>query len=109
MASPKAGLISLNTVTKYLANAFSLQMLDLKGSPVGNLNYEVVSTFPDDVVSVVGHPDTAAVLGVPCNRVNLSLKKGDVLYVAQLTGGRLPEGCTSLPEGYSFTFVKLTF
>lgn len=48
------------------------------------------------------------VLGVAYNRVNLKLKPGDVLYVAQLVGGRLPEGTTTLPEGYSFKFLKVT-
>ena len=36
-----------------------------------------------------------------------NLKKGDTLYVAQLTGGRLPEGATELPEGFSFKFLKV--
>lgn len=26
----------------------------------------------------------------------------------QMRGGRLPEGCTTLPEGFSFTFLKVT-
>lgn len=91
-----------------LCNAFSLQMLDLKEMKSGNLHFEVVDSFPKDAVSAVGHPDTAAVLGVPCNRTNVHLEKGDTLFVAQLTGGRLPEGCTTLPEGFSFTFVKVT-
>lgn len=61
-----------------------------------------------DNVSVVGHPDTAAVLGVAFNRVSVKLNKGDVLYVAQIVGGRLPEGCTTLPEGFTFKFLKVT-
>lgn len=60
-----------------------------------------------DIVSVVGHPDTARVLGVKFNRVSIRLAKGDVLYVAQLVGGRLPEGATTLPEGYSFKYLKV--
>lgn len=59
------------------------------------------------LTSVVGHADTAAVLGVECNRTNLSLQPGDVLYVAQLMGGRLPEGATTLPDGYSFKFFRV--
>ena len=61
-----------------------------------------------DNVSVVGHPDTAAVLGVRFNRVSVKLNKGDVLYVAQIVGGRLPEGCTTLPDGFTFKFLKVT-
>jgi len=30
-----------------------------------------------------------------------------VLYVAQLQGGRLPEGSTTLPEGFSFKLLKI--
>lgn len=67
-----------------------------------------VDSFPKDAVSVVGHADTAAVLGVAFNRVNLKLHQGDVLYVAQLVGGRLPEGTTTLPDGFSFKFLKVT-
>ena len=59
-------------------------------------------------ISVVGHSDTANVLGAKFNRVNLKLYKKDVLYVAQLMGGRLPEGSTTLPEGFSFKFLKVT-
>lgn len=93
-------------MNKYLSNAFSLQMLDL--SKKHSINLVPVDGFPSDCISVVGHPDTAAVLGVPFNRVNLKLNQGDVLYVAQLTGGRLPEGATTLPDGFKFTFVKVT-
>jgi hypothetical protein len=66
---------------------------------------------PEDLASltsVVGHPDTAAVLGVKFNRTNLSLTKGDELYVAQLVGGRLPEGTKTLPEGFKFVWWHIT-
>ena len=67
-----------------------------------------VETLPQGLESAVGHQDTANVLGVPMNRVSIALKKGDTLYVAQLMGGRLPEGSTTLPDGYSFKFIKVT-
>jgi hypothetical protein len=68
-----------------------------------------VEDFPKEgVVSAVGHADTAAVLGVPMNRLNVSLEQGDELYVAQLQGGRLPEGATTLPSGFSFKFLKVS-
>lgn len=60
-----------------------------------------------DYTSVVGHLDTANVLGVQFNRVNLTLNPGDVLLVAQLTGGRLPEGATTLPEGFAFKYYEV--
>ena len=88
----------------YLLNAFSLQMVETPCT----VSLQEVNELPAGLVSAVGHADTAAVLGVPMNRVNVRLQKGDVAYVAQLMGGRLPEGSTTLPEGYSFKFVKVT-
>lgn len=92
----------------YLGDAFSLQMLDefpADVMKVSSVTKEEV--YKADFVSVVGHPDTANVLQVPFNRVSVKLRKGDTLYVARLMGGRLPEGCTKLPEGYSFKFLKI--
>lgn len=73
-----------------------------------SIKLEEVTKLPDGLESAVGHADTAAVLGVEMNRVNVSLKKGDVCFVAQLQGGRLPEGSTILPSGFSFKFIKVT-
>lgn len=99
----------------YLANAFSLQMLE-------NLNEcHNIITIPltvDEVnskewESAIGHQDTANVLSdilgrpVPCNRANISLKRGDSLIVAQLTGGRLPEGVTTLPDDFGLRFIQV--
>ena len=89
----------------YLLNAFSLQMI--AGFPV-NVKFEEVSELPGGLVSAVGHQDTANVLGVEMKRINVVLNKGNIFYVAQLQGGRLPEGSTTLPEGYSFRFLKGT-
>lgn len=100
-----------------LSNAFSLQMLDLQRTS----NVEVEPLTLDDVksllnegfISAVGHQDTANVLsdmlglGVPCNRINVRLTPDDTLVVAQLVGGRLPEGSTKLPDGFTFQFVKV--
>lgn len=88
----------------FLLNAFSLQMIDVPAS----VTFEEVESLPEGLTSAIGHADTAAVLGVPMNRVNVKLNKGDVAYVAQLTGGRLPEGSTTLPEGFKFKFIKVT-
>ena len=99
----------------YLANAFSLQMLDLSSA----ISVEIVPVTMEEVAasgfeSGVGHQDTANVLTtllgveVPMQRVSVRLESGDVLYVAQVTGGRLPEGATTLPKGFTLTFVKVT-
>ena len=98
--------------TACVCNAFSIQMLE-------NDNDHMVSFRPitanavcrklktyDKVVSAIGHADTAAVISdqlnmvLPMNRCNVRLADYDKLYVAQLTGGRLPEGSTTLPEGF---------
>lgn len=86
-----------------LLNAFSLQMVE--GDCLAKITE--VETLPQGLVSAIGHADTAKVLGVEMNRVNVSLKEGDTAYIAQLVGGRLPEGATSLPEGFKFVFKKV--
>jgi|SRR5690554_4318739 len=97
---------------RYLTNAFSIQMLQKEGV----VSFEEITPedIPADVVSAVGHADTAAVLSdllgfeVPMNRAFVTLDEETEIYVAQLVGGRLPEGATTLPEGYSFKFLKVT-
>lgn len=98
-----------------LGNAFSLQMLNLdqetnvKVAPV-----TVAEVAESGFRSVVGHQDTANVLTtllgveVPFNRESVKLTTGDVLYVAQVSGGRLPEGATTLPQGFELVFLKVT-
>ena len=99
----------------YLGNAFALQMMYLtKVHHVTVTPVTIDEVSKADFVSVIGHADTAAVVSnllgkeVVANRASISISKGDVLYVAQLTGGRLPEGSTTLPEGFALTFVRVT-
>lgn len=101
----------------YLGNAFSLQMLDL--SKVNNIAVEPISKhevkrlinkYKNNFKSIVGHQDTANVLTdmlgieVSYNRESVKLNMQDMLIVAQVTGGRLPEGATTLPEGVNIVF-----
>lgn len=104
----------------YLANAFSLSMVstiiksNIMDGAIMRMKLVDSSEVPHDISSAVGHADTAAVLTailgfeVPCNRMSITLTEDDKLYVAQLEGGRLPEGCTTLPEGCGFTFYKIS-
>jgi hypothetical protein len=101
--------------TLFIANAFSLNMLDRNGrartpQPVGDTDIgETVQHFVDrdswEVRSIVGHPSTAAIfsdiLGVdiPFNRESVKLGDKDILLVGQYIGPRLQEGATQLPEG----------
>jgi hypothetical protein len=112
---------------KYLVNSFSLQMLqgdsdisikEISRENVINILYHQnhQGLYIPDFECCVGHQDTANVLtkilgygSIEMNRINISLNKGDIVIVAQLTGGRLPEGAKELPEGYSFKFFKVTF
>ena len=97
---------------KFLTNAFSIQMLT---ATVQTVRFEEIDAkdIPSDVVSAVGHADTAAVLSeilgfpVPMNRINVILDTETELFVAQLVGGRLPEGSTTLPEGFRFKFFRV--
>lgn len=101
----------------YLSNSFSLQMLNLDELNILETTplqlEEVKKLLSNDFISAVGHQDTAAVLtttlgiDIPMNRTSISLSTSDILVVAQLTGGRLPEGSTTLPEGFEFKFIKV--
>lgn len=104
-----------------IANAFSLNMLDLG---VGATDLQVCRVPPEYIrqeieeaggyASIVGHADTAAVfsdilgLGLPCNRATFTLKEDHILFVGQYKGPRLPEGATSLPEGAKVEWAMVT-
>lgn len=109
----------------YLCNAFSLQMLPtlqqgstLRIDPVTpkEVALGMLHTESD---CVIGHADHARLveqilsqainvpIHVPVRRASITLQAGDILYVAQVTGGRLPEGCTTLPADTSSTFVRV--
>ena len=95
-------------MAKYVGNAFSLQMVKSFPCSINIVEYDKNKALATDNTSVVGHKDTANILGVAFNRVSLTLNEGDILYVAQVIGGRLPEGCTILPEGFKMKFLKVT-
>ena len=92
---------------KYISNAFSLGMVPRNLLAMVRIA-PCAAPELQGCTSIVGHADTAAVIGVAFNRASVTLVSGDVLYVAQLQGGRLPEGCTALPEGASFAWAKVT-
>jgi len=94
---------------KYIGNAFSFQMLIGKG---GNLEWENISqtTFlkeTKDAKSCVGNTDIANILGVEYNREPICLKEGDLLYLCQLYGKKLPTGATKLPKDCKFKYFKI--
>ena len=99
-----------------IANAFSIQMLPEMGAEV---SFKAVSVemakaaISSGFVSAIGHADTAAVVSadlgvdVPSNRASIKLVQGDSLLVAQLVGGRLPEGATRLPDGFAIKYFMV--
>ena len=101
----------------YISNSFSLQMLNhehvsyVEVTPIEI--EEVKKLISKCFISTIGHPDTARLLTtllgthMPYDRINIKLNLEDVLIVAQVVGGRLPEGCTTLPEGIEIKFFKV--
>lgn len=67
---------------------------------------------------VIGHSDICTVINkqlcldegrsYAMNRESISLQPGDVLYVGQYIGSRLPEGATELPAGAKIEWYKVS-
>ena len=93
---------------EYICNAFSLQMIDWSNKDEVVIRIKKVEkpSF-EGMVSAVGHADTARVLGVEPNRINVKMSENDIITVAQVMGGRLPEGATELPDGVTMDFFKV--
>lgn len=98
---------------KYLANSFSMNMTDYDGFILFRSRKIDPSEVAVDAVSAIGHVDTARIVStilgreVPAERKDVHLKEGDILYVAQYKGPRLPEGATQLPEGAQLEFHEI--
>lgn len=101
-----------------LFNAFSIQMISaLEEASVSfkKINIEQAKNLlNNDIDSYIGHADTAVVVSnllgmeVPAQRRFGTLTSGETAVVAQVLGGRLPEGCTVLPDGMSIQFFQVT-
>lgn len=114
----------------YITNAFSLQMLteaqatmDVAPATANEVKEAFTANFPGNAEAAIGHADTARIAAQQLNeadcgatftedmlykRIFVELKPGDTLYVLQVIGGRLPEGCTELPEGIQLQWRKVT-
>lgn len=108
-----------------LANAFSLQMITsiIEDTPLVQFRAMELDEVKDVVefagtrgilTNAIGHADTAHIVGnmigatlVP-NRINVALDENTTIIVAQVIGGRLPEGCTTLPEGTKIKFIEVS-
>jgi len=85
---------------KYLANAFSLNMLSGDATiVVKEVTLDDAKVFIQSAESSIGHQGTSEYISlltgitVSTNRVALKLQQGDQVLVLQLLG-RLPEGVT---------------
>lgn len=96
----------------YLSNAFALSMLPQPDCFVVTTLCNA-EDIPSDFESFIGHTDLANIVSnlidfdVIVNRTSLKLNFGDVLYVAQYIGPRLPEGTQTLPEDATINFYKV--
>jgi len=115
-----------------VANSFSINMIEkdnnvsFKKVSAGYIAYSLWTLFNDsaimaEFVPAIGHADTARIAEnllnkalsgwtVPplFNRTNITLNEGDILFVAQFRGQRLPEGATELPEGATIEWWQVT-
>ena len=101
-----------------LFNAFSIQMvasLDETSVSFKKVTIEQAKNLlNNDIDSYIGHADTAVVVGnllgmeVPAQRRFGTLTPGETAIVAQVLGGRLPEGATTLSEGMAIQFFQVT-
>lgn len=98
--------------TTTIANAISINMLpDMCVGDEVTLKIKKIKEPSDsdkaNMTSVIGHPSTAAVVGVPANRANYKFADGDTLIVAQYIGPRLEEGTTKLPDGAEIQYFEI--
>lgn len=115
----------------YLSDTFSLGMINFQGKNNVEIQVHEIHSWNEDVtllakelpkmlmdheggfVSAIRHTETALFLSnilgidIPVNRIELNLNFSDSLIVVQVVGGRLPKGCTELPDGVSIKFYNV--
>lgn len=112
-----------------LCNAFSINMLKkeechFRFFPLTDMDMGVLAerlaeaTQEGTLVNAIGHPDTDRIvrstLGEvgtslpPAQRISVTVGRNTVLFVAQYSGPRLPEGATVLPEGARIDWWQVT-
>ena len=115
-----------------VGNAFSINMIEKSSNvffmrvPTGFVAHSLWTLFNNsadmaEFVPAIGHADTARIAEnllnkelsgwtVPplFNRTSITLNEGDILFVAQFRGQRLPEGATELPEGATIEWWQVT-
>lgn len=111
-------------MTVFLGNAISLNMLQAGTESAQFRCFRITESVAaarlaaPGVANAIGHADLARIVTAalaahgtavpPSQRVSVVLGRGDELIVAQATGPRLPEGCTSLPPGAAIVWWSVT-
>lgn len=98
----------------YLLNAIPGSIIPGEGCTM-TFSPTTPESVPADIVSAIGHSDTAAVISsllgrtIPAARVSVPVvNPGDIHFLALYQGPRLPEGATQLPEGATLAFYRMT-
>ena len=102
-------------VTKYIGNAFSINMIPEDGLlSVKTITKAQFIKAGNHSKSIIGHPEIAKLFGLPLNRESITLKKGDMLYVVmpqnrQKVDEIVPSGTTYefVPESEGYTYKVL--
>ena len=96
-----------------LLNAFSLNMFNPSSCFPIFREVSIDYVKNTSLESAIGHADTAKILSgilemdISTNRISVALDSGDLAFVAQYIGPRLPEGATQLPDGARIKFYLL--
>ena len=106
-------------MTVYISNAIAISMFETAQAvnvEIKPVDVEYVQEWFDqvDVVSAIGHADTATLVSqqightVKSDRISVKLTSDDLLFVSQYIGPRLAEGATVLPEGAEIRYFAVT-
>lgn len=109
----KEGVIPLKNGDIAVGNVLTAGLLKkqacvLKSQPISWEEFDEYREMVEmgEAINFMGHPSTAALVGMEANRVSLQADYGSTLIVVQYDGPRLNEGATELPEGASLVPMK---
>lgn len=94
----------------YIGNVFTFGFLANKNVDIKSRQItwkEFDQALQGEFVNYMGHEDVARMVGLEQNRISISVKSGDVIYLAQYDGPRLEEGATVLPQGATLVPLKV--
>lgn len=109
----KEGIIPLTNGDIAVGNVLTAgllkkQAVKLISTPISWAEFDEYKKMVEDgkAINFMGHPSTAALVGMEANRVSLQADYGSTLIVVQYDGPRLNEGATDLPKGASLVPMK---